>query len=181
MAPRSSRQRPTYLLSGLLRCACCSGGMAMISATRLGCSNARNKGEAVCTNRRTAKRSDVEGKMLRALSTQLMAPEVYAAFVRAFTASGTWSRASAPPSRTVSATSRGGSRGRSSTSSRRSRTAAGSRGLCGAEDGGDPGRCRRSSGRLFPRGLWPAGWYGSGSVLVGCGGAQPPSAAELNS
>ena len=79
-------QRPVYLLSGLLRCGCCGGGMAMISETRVGCSNARNKGEAVCANRRTVKREFVENVVLGALRTRLMASEVYAAFLRGFTA-----------------------------------------------------------------------------------------------
>ena len=80
------QQRPRYLLSELMRCGCCGGGMAMISATHVGCSNARNKGEAICPNRRTIKREFVEAVVLDALRTRLMAPEVYAAFVRGFTA-----------------------------------------------------------------------------------------------
>ena len=80
-----SQRRPTYLLSGLLRCGVCGGGMSVISATHVGCSSARNKGEAVCSNRRTVKRECVEASVLEALRTRLMAPEVYAAFVRAFT------------------------------------------------------------------------------------------------
>ncbi len=79
-------QRPTYLLSGLLCCDTCGGGMAMISATHLGCSNARNKGEAICANKRTVKRSYVEDKVLSALATQMMPPDIYAAFVRGFVA-----------------------------------------------------------------------------------------------
>ena len=51
-----SMQRPKSLLSLLIRCGCCGGGFSMISATHLGCSNARNKGVEVCSNRRTVKR-----------------------------------------------------------------------------------------------------------------------------
>ncbi len=80
------QQRPTYLLSGLIRCGSCGGGMSVISATHVGCSSARNKGEAVCTNRRTIKRSVLEETVLDALRTRLMSPDVYAAFVRGFTA-----------------------------------------------------------------------------------------------
>ncbi len=78
------QQRPTYLLSGLLCCHTCGGGMAMISATHLGCSNARNKGEAVCVNRRSVKRTYVEDKVLGALAHHMMPPDIYAAFVRGF-------------------------------------------------------------------------------------------------
>ena len=81
-----SKQRPKRLLSKLLRCGCCGGGFSMISATHVGCSNARNKGDAVCANRRTIKLAEVEAKVLDALRTHLMAPEVYAVFVRGFTA-----------------------------------------------------------------------------------------------
>ena len=80
-----SQRRPTYLLSGLLRCGVCGGGMSVISATHVGCSNARNKGDAVCANRRTVKREFVEATVLDGLRTRLMAPEIYAAFVCAFT------------------------------------------------------------------------------------------------
>ena len=81
-----SKQRPKSLLSMLTRCGCCGGGVSKISATHVGCSNARNKGEAVCTNRRTVKLADLEARVLAALRERLMAPEVYAAFVRGFTA-----------------------------------------------------------------------------------------------
>ncbi len=85
-----SMQRPKGLLSKLLRCGACGGGCSKISATHVGCSNARNKGEAVCTNRRTVKLADLEASVLEALRTRLMAPEIYAAFVRGFTAE--WNR-----------------------------------------------------------------------------------------
>ncbi len=85
-----SMQRPKFLHTELARCGVCAGGISMISATHLGCSNARNKGEAVCTNRRTVKRECVETTVLDALRTRLMAPELYAAFVRGFTAE--WNR-----------------------------------------------------------------------------------------
>ena len=85
-----SMQRPKGLLSKLLRCGACGGGCSKISATHVGCSNARNKGEAVCKNRRTVKLADLEAFVLEALRTRLMAPEIYAAFVRGFTVE--WNR-----------------------------------------------------------------------------------------
>ena len=81
-----SMQRPKSLLARLLRCGACGGGFSMIGATHVGCSNARNKGDAVCANRRTIKREAVEAKVLEALSTRMMPPDVYAGFVRGFTA-----------------------------------------------------------------------------------------------
>ena len=80
-----SKQRPKYLFSGLVRCGACDGGASMISATHLGCSAARNKGEAACTNRRTIKRTMVEAEVLGALRTRLMAPDIYRSFVAGFT------------------------------------------------------------------------------------------------
>jgi hypothetical protein len=37
--------------SGLMRCGCCGGGYSKISENLFGCSTARNKGPAACTNR----------------------------------------------------------------------------------------------------------------------------------
>lgn len=78
-----SKQRVKYLFSGLIRCGACSGGMSMISSTHLGCSNTRNRGEALCKNRRNVEPDDIDGTVLQVLRTRLMAPEIYDAFVRA--------------------------------------------------------------------------------------------------
>ena len=56
----------------------------MISATHLGCSAARNKG--TCGNRRTIARADLETRVLSALATRLMDPELFAVFCEEFTA-----------------------------------------------------------------------------------------------
>ena len=85
-APFHKQQRPHYLFSVLVKRGACQGGFSVISATHLGCSTARNKGDAVCSNRRTIKRADLEAKVLDALRTRLMSPDVYASFVRGFTA-----------------------------------------------------------------------------------------------
>ncbi len=55
-------KRPQYLLSGLLVCGECGGGFSKINAERYGCSNARNKGDTVCTNK-TSIRGDKLEKM----------------------------------------------------------------------------------------------------------------------
>ena len=58
-APHAERgKRPSYLFSGLLSCGCCGANYIKISATRYGCSAARNRG--TCTNRKTIERKDVE-------------------------------------------------------------------------------------------------------------------------
>ncbi|MGI4764645.1 MAG: recombinase family protein [Janthinobacterium lividum] len=79
-----SKQRPKYLLSGLMQCGVCRGGFSMISATHVGCSNARNKGQAVCTYKRTIKRSVIEATVLDGLSSRLMRPDIYESFMRGF-------------------------------------------------------------------------------------------------
>ncbi|TNC82824.1 MAG: resolvase [Oleiphilus sp.] len=75
-----SRKRPQYLLSGLLVCGNCGGGFSKINSERYGCSSARNKGESVCTNKKTIKRDLLEGKVLNALQSHLMRDELVQVF-----------------------------------------------------------------------------------------------------
>ena len=77
------RRRPKYLFSGLTRCACCGGGYSAISATLIGCSTARNKG--TCGNRTNIRRDELETRVLNALRTRLVDPELFARFCEAFT------------------------------------------------------------------------------------------------
>lgn len=70
--------RPSYLLSGLLKCSECGGGFSMVSAKHVGCSTARNKG--TCDNRRTIKREEVEHRVLGALRHHLMDEELCETF-----------------------------------------------------------------------------------------------------
>lgn len=76
--PENAR-RPRYLLSGLLTCGDCGGGMSKISAQHYGCSNARNRGPTVCTNMLTVRRDVIEPLVLDGLQRQLMAPAALAA------------------------------------------------------------------------------------------------------
>ena len=57
----------------------------MIADDRVGCSSARNKGDTVCTNRRTTSRSGIEARVLNALTDHLMDPELVRAFCEAYT------------------------------------------------------------------------------------------------
>ena len=57
--PENAR-RPSYLFSGLLKCSCCGTSYTLINKTRYGYVAARNKGEAICTNRATIEREMVE-------------------------------------------------------------------------------------------------------------------------
>lgn len=73
-------RRPTYLLSGLLRCA----SYTLINKTRYGCAGARNKGAAVCTNRATIGRAEVEERVLSGLKQRLLAPDLLAQFAEEY-------------------------------------------------------------------------------------------------
>jgi site-specific DNA recombinase len=58
---RSERaRRPSYLLSGLLKCGVCGGGFSKISQSHYGCSTARNKG--TCNNLLTVRRDELEAR-----------------------------------------------------------------------------------------------------------------------
>ncbi|WP_431197664.1 recombinase family protein [Shimia thalassica] len=77
-------RRAKYLISGLLKCGQCGGGMSVISQTHIGCSTARNKG--TCPNRKSIARAKVEDRVLGALSHQLMDPELFKIFCEEFIA-----------------------------------------------------------------------------------------------
>ncbi len=77
------KQRPRKLLSYLLKCGCCSGGMSKISAHLYGCSTARNKG--TCDNRLTVRQDELEGLVLSALQSRLMDPALLKEFCAEYT------------------------------------------------------------------------------------------------
>ncbi|GAA4488882.1 recombinase family protein [Gluconacetobacter asukensis] len=77
------RQRGKYLFTGLTKCGCCGGGYSMVSGTLVGCSTARNKG--TCGNRMNIRRDALESRVLTALKTHLMDPELFAVFCDEFT------------------------------------------------------------------------------------------------
>ena len=80
---RSERaRRPSYLLSGLLKCGACGGGFSKISQSHYGCSTARNKG--TCDNLLTMRRDELEATVLHGLKDQLMHPELVTAFIDEF-------------------------------------------------------------------------------------------------
>ncbi|UWQ81322.1 recombinase family protein [Leisingera sp. S132] len=84
--PVWDRRRPKTLFSGLMACGCCGGGLAKISRDSFGCSPARNKGAAVCSNKRTIKQADLEARVLDALANHLMDPDAVQAFCEEYTA-----------------------------------------------------------------------------------------------
>ncbi|MBY6069634.1 recombinase family protein [Leisingera aquaemixtae] len=84
--PVWDRRRPKTLFSGLMACGCCGGGFAKISKDSFGCSPARNKGAAVCSNKRTIKQADLEARVLDALANHLMDPDAVQIFCEEYTA-----------------------------------------------------------------------------------------------
>ena len=72
-------RRPVYLLSGLLKCGACRGGMSKISTHHYGCSNARNRG--TCDNRLTMRRDVLEESVLAGIKSRLMHPDLVKEFI----------------------------------------------------------------------------------------------------
>ncbi|RDD96185.1 recombinase family protein [Paracoccus pantotrophus] len=83
LQPERAR-RPDYLFSGLVKCGCCGASYTLINKTRYGCAAARNKGEAICTNRATIQREEVESRVLAGLREKLLHPELIAAFIEEY-------------------------------------------------------------------------------------------------
>lgn len=75
-----SRKRPQYLLSGLLVCGECGGGYSKINSKLYGCSNSRNKGDTVCTNKTNIRGDKLEKMVMQALEHHLMRDELVQVF-----------------------------------------------------------------------------------------------------
>ncbi|WP_353315248.1 recombinase family protein, partial [Shimia sp. NS0008-38b] len=71
--------RKKFLLSGLLKCGCCGGNMAIQARDRYGCSTRKRKG--TCDNATSITRVQVEGRVLASLKATLLAPENLQNFV----------------------------------------------------------------------------------------------------
>lgn len=72
--PFQQRRRPKHLLSFLLKCGECGSGFSLVSAAHCGCGGARGKGSAVCTNRLTIRKDELEQAVLHALRSRLLDP-----------------------------------------------------------------------------------------------------------
>ncbi len=78
------KQRPRYFWSGKLKCGQCGGGYTKISKDLLGCATSRNKGRAVCANRKNIRVDALEEHLLTSLQRHLMDPGLFAEFVDTF-------------------------------------------------------------------------------------------------
>jgi site-specific DNA recombinase len=99
--PVWDRRRPRTLFSGLMECGCCGARFSKVQKDSFGCSAARNKGKAICTNMVTIKQKDLEARVLEALANHLMDPEAVAAFCEAYTAERNRLAAAATSTRTT--------------------------------------------------------------------------------
>ena len=80
------RRKPRFLLTGLVKCGCCGGGFSTVGKDRFGCSNSRNKGKSVCSNRTGITRQELESRILTILSERLMDPELVKVFAAEYIA-----------------------------------------------------------------------------------------------
>jgi hypothetical protein len=70
----AAARRPTWLLSGLVRCGLCGGSMGVTtSGGRLGCANRHERG--TCSNKRTVLRDRLLPRVFDGLKQRLLAPE----------------------------------------------------------------------------------------------------------
>ncbi|HET6608152.1 MAG TPA: zinc ribbon domain-containing protein [Rhodopila sp.] len=80
--PLNRAHRRKFLLSGLLECGCCGTPYAILAQDRYGCANRRSK--ATCDNGQTINRQRIEERVLGALKSRLLTPDLVAHFVKTF-------------------------------------------------------------------------------------------------
>lgn len=79
------QKRPVHLLTGRVFCGSCGALMQASGKDYLACRVALAHGP--CTNRRSVRRGVLEGRILDALGSELMRPDLVAAFAEEFTPS----------------------------------------------------------------------------------------------
>ena len=79
-----STHRARFLLSGLMKCACCGGNLTIMGKDRFGCSTRRRRG--TCTNALSITRQSIEVRVLVGLKERLVTPELLSIFVKEFQA-----------------------------------------------------------------------------------------------
>ncbi len=79
------RNRPRYVLSGLVKCGVCGGGYAKVNTTHYGCAASKNKGDSICANRKTIARNKLENAVLSALQTHLLRDDLLEVFCGEYT------------------------------------------------------------------------------------------------
>ena len=77
-------RRPSFLLSGLLKCGCCGGRYGIITRDRYGCLNRYRRG--TCDNGHTIRRDHIERRVLAGLAEKLVSADAVADAVRSYAA-----------------------------------------------------------------------------------------------
>jgi site-specific DNA recombinase len=86
--PLNELHRPSFLLSGLLKCGVCGGGFTITAKDRYGCARRRRQG--TCTNNRGIRRQELERRVLDGLRYSLFTPDLVAEFITEYQAE--WNR-----------------------------------------------------------------------------------------
>ncbi len=74
--------KPRHIFSGLTKCGVCGSSYTIIGRNRLGCSGRRERGD--CKNKRTVSRFHIEERVLKALNTHLVNPELIAEYIKSY-------------------------------------------------------------------------------------------------
>ncbi len=82
--PIWDRRRPRTLFSGLMACGCCGGDFSKVNKHSFGCSTARNKGKAYCTNMAMISQIELEELVLKALQDNLMDEDALKVFCQEY-------------------------------------------------------------------------------------------------
>lgn len=84
-APQAlANARRASLFGGLMRCGVCGASYTATGGGRLICAGHRERGPAVCANRRTLSRAAIEARVLDGLRERLLSPQAVSAYVRAY-------------------------------------------------------------------------------------------------
>ena len=79
-----ANRRRASLFGGLMKCGVCGASYTPTSGGRMMCAGRRERGDAVCSNRRTLSKVAVEQRVLEGLRARLLEPAAVAAYVRAY-------------------------------------------------------------------------------------------------
>lgn len=80
--PLNRAHRQQFLLSGLLVCGACGGGYTIIGKDRYGCATRRGRG--TCDNATTISRQHIEARVLGALKSRLLTPNMVSEAITRF-------------------------------------------------------------------------------------------------
>lgn len=76
----SGGRKGKYLFSGLLRCGQCGAAFTLRGSTYYGCSARNNRGESVCSNSLTVKKTTIERVLLAGIKESLLSEDAFRAF-----------------------------------------------------------------------------------------------------